>query len=532
MDEDMSFPNPVERNDLPVKKARWPKILGVLLVLGFLFVALLPQFLHTRIGRRFIRAKLESKFAGEIVLEDFHTSWFGGTTASQFWLRGVDGRTVGCSSFKSDKLSLWKLLRGKYDLGHCTIDGLILDYTFDVGDAGHGDSYEKLTGALPRTATTPPTALSKLSGQITLTHAQVTLYRNELDPTRLVAVGHPVKFANLSGTFDIPTLDGPWKFNLTGENNLAIAGTVSLGRGGLLLGDAVAADVTASTDGIPTDICAVLLPQVNVADCRSALGDSFNHAEVAVKGSGGNLNVSIEASSQDARINLSPVFDVKPFPARVTLESTAANTIRCNLPRGYAGTQLALANPILADAIDGKLTLHITSLDGPFARTWITGNATATLEARNVKIASRHGSISDQVAGIVGSMPSSIAEVAQSLALSNGIVSTKPATFPFADAQITLAGGANVVSGKLNFGLTISNAAITTALAAPLTIPLTGTATHPSLETDSIADAKLRNWLSQQAAAFHEKQERAEQKEVDKEIQKEFIKPLEAGTQP
>ena len=53
MDEDMSFPNPVLRTDLPVKRRRWPRVLAagaILLVLG---IAFLPQVLHTRIGRRF-----------------------------------------------------------------------------------------------------------------------------------------------------------------------------------------------------------------------------------------------------------------------------------------------------------------------------------------------------------------------------------------------------------------------------------------------------------------------------------------------
>jgi len=111
MDEEMSFPNPVLRTDLPVKRRRWPRVLAAGGILFILCIAFLPQLLHTRIGRRILRAKLESKYNAEITMGDFSTSWFGGTTATQFWVKTPDGRIIGFNTLKSD-LSLGKLLRG------------------------------------------------------------------------------------------------------------------------------------------------------------------------------------------------------------------------------------------------------------------------------------------------------------------------------------------------------------------------------------------------------------------------------------
>ena len=82
----MSFPNPVERHDLPVKKRIWPRVLIGMAICTMLAIAFLPRILQTRVGRRLIRARLESRYNADVSLADFHTSWFGGTTASQFWI--------------------------------------------------------------------------------------------------------------------------------------------------------------------------------------------------------------------------------------------------------------------------------------------------------------------------------------------------------------------------------------------------------------------------------------------------------------
>src|SRR6185503_5269584 len=115
---------------------------------------------------------LENRYGGEVLLEDFHTSWFGGTSAKQFWIKAPDGHVVGCASFSSDTLSLYKLLRSRWQLGHCAIDGLVLEYVLDYGDPAHGDTFERFMHVPPRVPGTPPTVLSKLSGNITLSNSQ------------------------------------------------------------------------------------------------------------------------------------------------------------------------------------------------------------------------------------------------------------------------------------------------------------------------------------------------------------------------
>ena len=42
MEEELSFPNPVLRTDLPVKKSWWPRAIAVVAVVGLLSIIFLP----------------------------------------------------------------------------------------------------------------------------------------------------------------------------------------------------------------------------------------------------------------------------------------------------------------------------------------------------------------------------------------------------------------------------------------------------------------------------------------------------------
>src|ERR1700728_943127 len=144
----MTFPTPLLRNDLPVKRKRWPRVVAALVALGLLFMAGLPPFLHTGVGMRFAPLYLATKFPrSEIYLQEFHTSWFGGTTATNFVVRTGDGRLIGFKTIQSD-ISLGRLLRGSFHLGQTRIDGLYVDDVLDYGDGP--DSLSRLfPGLLP-----------------------------------------------------------------------------------------------------------------------------------------------------------------------------------------------------------------------------------------------------------------------------------------------------------------------------------------------------------------------------------------------
>jgi hypothetical protein len=542
MDEDMSFPNPVERHDLPVKKPRWPKVVAALLVLGVLIIIGLPQILHTRIGRRIVRARLESRYGGEVLLEDFRTSWFGGTTARQFWIKAADGHVVGCANFASDKLSLWKLLRNRYELGHCTIDGLVVEYVLDHGDETHSDTYERMMRVPPRAPGMPPTVLAKLSGNVTLTNSQLWLIRAEMQPKILQTASQTVKFTGLAGSFEIPSLDRPWKFNVTGDGGLTASGTLCLGEAGLLTPQDVTADVTAAADYVPTDLAAVLLPQVNVADCRSAFGDAFDRPQVTVTGTGGVLQLHVQANASKGKFDLAPTFDLKTQPATMKIDAAGQNVITAALPKGYAGTQLPVANPLLDNATEGRLTLRIESLSAPFSRNWLNGTAKATLELSDVKLAApkRTDKVLTQLTALAGAtdLPTEIRVAPEPLTFHRGRLEVAPTTIDLGgDAHATLAGKASASDGSVNYTLAVTSPALAAATgsATPVTVPLTGTATQPVLDVDaairalpSTAGAKLREYFNDRSKAVREKQIEALLKEKDRQV-KELPVNLDPG---
>src|SRR3954462_961720 len=80
MDQEMNFPNPVVRTDLPTRRSRWPRVLLAGAGLGVLVGVFLPQILSSKVGRKLVVSTLAGKTNSKVTLDSFSTSWFGGTT--------------------------------------------------------------------------------------------------------------------------------------------------------------------------------------------------------------------------------------------------------------------------------------------------------------------------------------------------------------------------------------------------------------------------------------------------------------------
>src|SRR4051794_31337850 len=64
MDQEMNFPNPVVRTDLPMRRRRWPKVLAAAGVMGLLVLVFLPQILSSKVGRKVVVSYLSTKLNG------------------------------------------------------------------------------------------------------------------------------------------------------------------------------------------------------------------------------------------------------------------------------------------------------------------------------------------------------------------------------------------------------------------------------------------------------------------------------------
>jgi hypothetical protein len=549
MDEEMSFPNPVMRTDLPVKRRHWKRYVAAVLVLGLLSVVFLPQILHNRIGRRLLRAKLEAKYNAEISIQDIETSWRGGTTLTQFWIKGTDGRVIGCSTLKSD-VSLWKLLRGKYELGKCDVDGLVVDWVFDSGDDAHRDTYERLTGALPWKPGMPPTALARLTGDVTITNGQINFYRGETDPRTLNAVYQTVRFTGVNGKFEIPSgLDKPWKYQLDGNVGLSgeernqtfdTGGTVCLGENGALTPQGIMVDATAKAANVPSEIVGVLLPLVTSKDYKAAFGPSFDRVDLALSGGNGVLTLDVkELASPLAQIHLKPVFDLKTFPTTVTVSEGSENVITTSLPNGPVRRGLATVNPFVLQASSGKVVLKIKALDVPMVRQWWTGTGRAQVEFQDLKLPdtrelllnSYPRSLAGQVGLVSGDATATptVQSPAMDFSIDNGTITLSPVTMQVGAATVGLK-GASTVEGDLKMTLSIASPAMVAEVSdvpkGGVVMPLTGTVDKPNVQIEQAtaslpppAATKFKAWVDKELATLRARDEEAAQKEKERQVQ-------------
>ena len=509
MDEEMSFPNPVVRTDLPVKKRIWPKVVVALVLTVILSVVFLPQILNNRIGRRIFRAQLEGKLHSDMAIGGMHCSWFGGTTATQVWIKSADGRSIGFNSLKCD-MSLSQMLRGKYALGNCEVDGLVIDYVLDIGDDNHHDTYELMTGAVPRGPNSPPSALSTLSGNIKLTNAQLSLSRQFTDPVKLVQGSQTIRFVGLDGEFKIPSLDQPWTYKLegttgtTGEergDNCKSSGTICLGKDGLLTPANISVDATFDGNDVPTNLAAVFLPMISADDARTGFGNSFDRVKATLKGTGGVLQLNIiEAASSIAQVHLQPTIDLNTQPSTLKIfsKSPEENQITAAFPtsRGPVRRGLTCINPFAASAVSGTVVLKIESLEMSVSRTWEKGSAKATLDFHDLAMPAKYDIPSSelpkdfaaQIALITGRTDAGeiILQASHRFTMELGEIALTPTDFTFSGTPMSVTGTSytSFTEGK-SMALKLKVACPILAGSASATIPVVGKPDRPMLNLDA-----------------------------------------------
>lgn len=557
MDEDLTFPNPVLRTDLPAKRRWWPRLLAATLVLLLLGTIFLPQVLHTRIGRRLLRARLESKYNAEISIGDLTTHWGGGTVVSQFWMKGIDGRVVGFNRFSGD-VSLWQLLRGNYALGNCAIDGLVVDYVLDSGDSLHRDTYEQFTGATPMAkGATPP--LAKLSGRISLTNSQLNLARGMTDATTLSTRFQTVHFGNMSGEFDIPALDQAWTYKVTGDIGLTAedrgqtfssSGTICLGAGGNFVPSAIKVDAVATAEYAPTDLLPILAPILTIEDCHRSFGATFDRLNIAVKGDGGALRFEhLEAGGANTQFHLQPTIDLKTTPATLTMLGDD-NVLTAAVPAaGGLKRALQCLNPMLLEAKgEGTIVLRITDLNVPVSKNWILGSGAGVLELHDVKLASaRDPMLSDEPRSLLtqlcllsgdANLTPALEAPPEKFTLDGGLITVDSARLKAGDATYVLTGTCSA-EGALRMKVAVSSPRLAAAIpdlagrpGQSLQVALTNTVDDPKVDVQTLRRSlpvapleQLDDWMKQQLAVVRAREAeifRRDQERKVKDILKDF----------
>jgi len=245
MDQEMNFPNPVVRTDLPTRRSRWPRVLLAGAVFGLLVLIFLPQIMSSKVGRRLVVSNIAGKTNCKVTLDSFSTSWFGGTTLRFLNISDPAGRGIAAKSITT-QASLWSLLRGRYKLGNCTIDGLHFEYVVDDGRGSDTFDFMKPQSATPTPSagTVAPPAPStaqrlfpNLSGKIKITDGTVVLHRGTVQPKLYNTTWQQGRLENVEASFDIESLDRPWSYTFAADSvegdkphgSITSSGTVDLG---------------------------------------------------------------------------------------------------------------------------------------------------------------------------------------------------------------------------------------------------------------------------------------------------------------
>jgi hypothetical protein len=221
---------------------------GVLVVLLVLLVVLIPTIASTGFVRNFVVGKVNDGINGRVTIENWSLSWTGGVDVNGVSVVDTAGRKViDLRKLRTD-LSLFDAIKGRYDLGKVTVDGLHLDVVMNADGSNNLQSIAKPSdqpmGALPNIKAdvvltdgqarvsghgVPEPVAASFGGQVTIPDLNQTI-TDSLNATLTVG-GRPAGKIDLSGTasvfknglFDDKTASVAQKLNIQGLQLASIA---------------------------------------------------------------------------------------------------------------------------------------------------------------------------------------------------------------------------------------------------------------------------------------------------------------------
>jgi hypothetical protein len=570
MDQEMNFPNPVVRTDLPTRRRRWPRVLLGCAGLGLVILVFLPQILSSKVGRKLVVSSIAAKTNSKVTLASFRTSWFGGTTIRYLNISDAAGRGIGAKSITT-QASLWNLLRGRYKLGDCTIDGLHFEYVVDDGRGN--DTFDLMrppaTPASPGVAapvqSTASRLLPNLSGSITITDGTLVLHRGTVQPKLYNTTWEKGRLENVQAKIDIPqSLDHEWTYTFTADSlegeqprgSVTSSGTVDLGEGGQADVRRMKMDCTLTGEGVYTGgLGAALIPQSTPQDVREALGPVLSKVDVAIKVKDGRLTFpKFETSGPISNLRLRPEVDLTQIPPvlEIAENGSSPGVIQVGVSKRVANGVLVYLNPFFREAAGGQggVTLHVQRLRLPLANRaiWAKGLeakgrvwAQGVLLERNDEMKALDplpDNLASQLALLTGDDKRGVTlDVDGPFSIAQGVVTDGPTATTVGETTLMIQGTTQFAGDAISATAALVRSPSITSLIqsgpSGITIPLTGTVRAPQLGI-----AQLKGNLSDQAAKavaerVAQQTERMRAKEAQRQMQKsqrqveEILRPLE-----
>jgi hypothetical protein len=565
MDEEMNFPNPVARTDLPRQRRKLPRVLlgvAVLFILGLIF---LPQILSSKVGRKFVVSYLASKTNSAVTLGSFKTSWFGGTSAQFLSIADPMNRRMGFKSLTC-KASLWNLIWGNYKLGETQIDGLNFDYV--INDGRGNDSFDRMRNPAPDAASAPAPpdkSLPTLSGKITVKSGTIILHRGTVQPQLYDVTWQQGRLQNVQGTLDIQALDKPWKYTLSADvvegdaepGSVTSSGTIDLGENGQEDFKKLAMDITLSGENVRTGMLgAALIPASTPIEVRQALGDFLEKIDLVIKASNGVITIArCDATGPGAHVHIMPRLDASVNPPVLIVEGQAS-TVSLGVCNHLAQDWLVYLCPFFREAAGGRgmLNLTVEELHLPLAR---QGHKTATargrIDAQHVVLTRKDemtasqtlpDNVASQLALLTGGSEQEVPlQIDGAFSLAGGQVIVSPMRTTVGETVLSLEGATDIDSGVIKMAASLAKSpAISSILQISkpsLSIPIGGTIHQPQVSVFNVKGDLTDTALRTLNEAINEQITRMRAKETQRMMQKsqnqveEILRPLQPpATEP
>lgn len=556
MDEEMNFPNPVVRTDLPTRRRRWPRILLGVVILGLLTVVFLPQILSSKVGRKFVVSYISGKTNCPVTLESFKTSWFGGTTVNFLTIYDPMGRHMGFKSLTC-KASLLNLLRGKYKLGDTVIEGLNVDYMVDDGRGA--SSLDILRG--------PPGEggglLSNLSGNITVNTGTITLFRGTVQPKYFNTTWQQAKLDSMEGKFEFTSLQN-WKYSISADTvedngvrgSLTSSGSIDLGTGPSA---PIKIDFTVNGENVRTGpLGAVLIGGATPDDVRQTLGPALKKVDIAVNSNNGKLTFErCDISGQTASTHLQPSIDLAANPPALVIDSPGS-TISIGISNRLGSEVLVYLNPFFREAASGsgQVDIAIDQLRLPLAKKSEKAlTAQLQLTTKSLKLnrmdqmsmnATLPNNLASQFALLTGDLDKNVSfEVAGQYSIADGKLTAAATPMHIGDASAIVEGSTDLQSGVISMTAKLITAPAISShfqgkeTAAQMAIAIGGTVQQPQLDLINFKGDLSRASIASLNDEMNKQIARMQSREAQKQMQKsqnevdELLRPLRApSTQP
>src|SRR4051794_7812912 len=108
----------------PKRRRIWTKVLGVILLLLILAVVFAPTIAGTAPVRSLILGKVNNNLNGRVQVADWSLGWTGGVRLNDLKVFDAANREILSVGRLTTDLSLLDVVRGNYDAGEVTLEGV------------------------------------------------------------------------------------------------------------------------------------------------------------------------------------------------------------------------------------------------------------------------------------------------------------------------------------------------------------------------------------------------------------------------